>query len=52
MVKIFEAFPAAGVEPAVGAEHQEVGILAQRRRGVCLEVSQVAGDTILGRDPG
>lgn len=44
---MFEAFPAAGVKPAAGAEDQEAGN-SWPRDG---EVVQVSGDTVLGGDP-
>lgn len=51
---MFEAFPTAGVKPAVGAKYQETGNSWPRggEVPVCIEVPQVAGDTVLGGDPG
>lgn len=45
---MFEAFPAAGVKPARGAEDWEAGKLWPRDG----EVVPMSGDTLLGEDPG
>lgn len=49
---MFEAFPTAGVKPAVGAEYQEGGIPGPEMERSLYRRSTGVGDTVLGRDPG